>query len=111
MKKYSLVLTENFNKDFSKIIPNNLKEYARRRLELLEFEPYRGKVLCYDFFREIKIKKFRIYYMIYEDVLAVLAIAVGDKKTQKNMIESIKQKRKYFAMLVLDSVKYISKKR
>jgi len=57
---------------------------------LLSENPYCGKPLGYKFFREKKIKKWRIYYLIYEEYLVLYFINLSDKILQQTTIDKIK---------------------
>lgn len=48
-----------------------------------------GDQLRYRFFREKRIKEKRIYYLVYEDLEAVLVIAFEGKKAQQETIDEI----------------------
>lgn len=102
---YKILQTLNFDKIFKKTIPENLKESVKNKIKKLKENPYMGKPLSYDFFRELKINKFRIYYSIYEDYLIVLVIGVSDKKLQKRTINLIKKERKSFKSFVENYLK------
>ncbi len=43
----------------------------------------------YKFFREKRIKEKRIYYLVYDDLMLVLIVAISDKKTQEETINKI----------------------
>ena len=107
---YRLLRTDSFESDFNKVIPPNLKDKARKKIRSLEHNPRKGKVLSYDFLREIKIDKFRIYYMIYDDIVTILLIAVSNKKTQQQMIDKIKKERKSLQYHVNNFANYIKEK-
>ena len=49
-----------------------------------------GKPLGYPFFREKKFGKYRVYFLIYEELDAVLLVTISDKKAQPDTIERIK---------------------
>lgn len=53
--------------------------------------PFVGKQLSYKFLREKRIKDKRIYYLVYEDIVLVLLIAVSKKKDQQMTINHIKK--------------------
>lgn len=44
----------------------------------------------YKFFREKRVDGKRIYFLIYEDVVVVLVVAISDKKAQQVTIDKIK---------------------
>ncbi len=51
-----------------------------------------GKVLTYDFLREIKIGNKRIYYLIYKNLALILLVAISkNKKDQQIVIDYIKE--------------------
>ena len=52
-------------------------------------DPYFRDALRYRFFREKRFKEKRIYYLIYDDLSAVLVVAVEGKKTQQETIDYI----------------------
>lgn len=80
-----------FDKNFKKLIPKNVQEDFKKQIKkLLSENPFSGKPLGYKFFREKKIKKWRIYYLIYEDYLVLYFINVSDKKLQQSTIDKIK---------------------
>jgi len=72
----------------------------------LKDNPYVGDQLRYRFLREKRIKEKRIYYLVYDDLLAVLLVAISDKKTQKETIDRIvkyfKEYRLYMKELIMD---------
>ena len=51
--------------------------------------PYVGDQLRYKCLREKRLKEKRIYYLVYDDLMAVLVVAVGGKKTQQETIDYI----------------------
>jgi hypothetical protein len=56
--------------------------------------PYSSKPLGTPFLREKKIKKGRIYFLIYNDRCIVYFVDISNKKTQQKVINKIKQKLK-----------------
>ncbi|MGM5485302.1 MAG: type II toxin-antitoxin system RelE/ParE family toxin [Nanobdellota archaeon] len=107
---YDIIQTDYFESEFEKIIPDNLKERARKKIESLREKPKSGKPLSYEFLRELKIDKYRIYYMVYENILTILLVSTGDKKTQKLMIEEIKEKRESLKTFAHNYTNYLKEK-
>ncbi|MGV8150561.1 MAG: hypothetical protein ACP5NV_02425 [Candidatus Woesearchaeota archaeon] len=89
-----------FAKKFRKIIPLNKQYDIKRRIRKLSYNPYTGKPLGYKYLRELKIDKFRIYYIISEKEIVVLLITISDKKNQKETIEYIKRNIKEFEKMI-----------
>ncbi|HLC20253.1 MAG TPA: hypothetical protein VJK72_05000 [Candidatus Nanoarchaeia archaeon] len=59
-----------------------------------------GKPLGYPFFREKKIDKYRVYFLVYEDVTTVLLITISDKKAQQQTIDNIKSQLDFYKELI-----------
>ena len=89
-----------FDDVFSKIIHLNKQDDFKRRILKLSENPYAGKPLGYKYLREIKLDKFRVYYMVFDKEVIVLLITVSDKKTQKKTIDFIKQNTHLFKEIV-----------
>ena len=86
---HKIFTTDQFDKTFEKL-DASLKKQIEKEIEQLEITPYVGKPLGYKFFREKKVKNYRIYYLIYEDYVVVFVIAISDKKDQQRIIDTIK---------------------
>ena len=86
---FKIYTTEEFDKGFSKLDPD-LQKQIGNEIDQLENNPYVGKPLGYRFFREKKVKNYRVYYLIYEDYLVVFVITLSTKKDQQKAIDSIK---------------------
>ncbi len=89
---YIVKTTALFNADFPKIIPRQFQSDVRRRLLKLRDNPFVGRPLGDKYFRELKLDKFRIYFIIFEQEVIVFVVAVSDKKRQKETILLIKKK-------------------
>lgn len=100
VRYYRVKMTERFEKQFLKIIPLTLQKRAWGRIRKLCENPYIGKPLGYPFIRELKIEKFRIYFMIYEDEVTILLVDVSDKKEQQKIIDIINQDREFLLKFV-----------
>ena len=88
--EYAVFTTEEFERLMSK-----LNQEEQRRIEKmfrqLSANPYVGNMLRYRFLREKRLREKRIYYMVYDDLRAVLVVALGGKKTQQETIDEIVQ--------------------
>ncbi|MFW6231258.1 MAG: type II toxin-antitoxin system RelE family toxin [Nanoarchaeota archaeon] len=88
--QYVLKETEEFRKEFLKLPANIQKRFRKQMIRLKENpfalgKPLKGK----RWLRELKNKKFRVYYMIIEEDVLVLLISVSDKKHQQKVIDAI----------------------
>lgn len=89
---YEVKTTELFDTDFKKFIPKQYQKDVKRRLRKLADNPYIGKPLGDKHFRELKLGKFRIYFIVFEKEVVVFVVAISDKKTQHDTISLIKEK-------------------
>ena len=87
---FRVFTTEAFNKDFKNLTKDEQVRIKNIRDKQLKNSPYVGKPLNYTWFREKKIAGKRLYFLIYDDLCAVLIVAWSDKKTQQATINSIK---------------------
>ncbi len=56
----------------------------------LKINPFIGKSLSYQFFREKRVNGKRIYFLIYVEIKIVLLVSSSNKKFQQEIIEEIK---------------------
>lgn len=91
---YKIKFTEKFEKKLYKLIPQALQGQTWKRIRGLAKNPYSGKQLRYPFIRELKIEKFRIYFIIFDKEIVVLLVNVSDKKDQQEVIDWICDNKK-----------------
>lgn len=84
---YTLKFSDIFNKRMRKLMPKNKQIDAWSRIRKLAINPYVGKPIKYDFVRELKLEKFRIYFIIYEEDVLVFLVDISDKKKQQDVID------------------------
>ncbi len=85
---YSVYVTENFENEID-MLPESDKLIIKKIFLQLKENPYVGDPIRYKFFREKRIREKRIYYIVYDDLSAVLMVAFGGKKVQQNTIDEI----------------------
>lgn len=56
----------------------------------LKEQPFSGKPLGYEFFREKKFGNKRVLFLVYEEHKCIFFITITDKKTQQREIDLIK---------------------
>ncbi len=88
MNQYSVYTTENFGRKFTKLSAEEQKRVKKIFLQLKE-NPYVGDQIRYKNFREKRLSEKRIYYLVYDDLHAVLIVAIGGKKIQQETIDHI----------------------
>jgi len=96
MVEWSLEQTDDFEKEFNKLIPKNIREKVRSQILKLKDNPFVGKPLGFKFFREKKFDKWRVYFLIYEEKVVVYFVGVSDKKLQQQKINQLKELFKPF---------------
>ena len=85
---YAVYTTENFENEIFKLSKIEIQKIQKIFLQLKE-NPYVGDAIRYRFFREKRLKEKRIYYLVYDELSAVLIVAFGGKKEQQKTIDEI----------------------
>ncbi len=99
--------TSEFEQKFEEL-PSNVKEKFESQIKKLQENPYAlGKPLGYPWFRELKNDKWRVYYLIYDQLIVVLFVGVSDKKTQQAAINLVKNNLKVFKEFVEKEAKIL----
>ncbi len=65
------------------------QEWVSKIILQLKINPYTGKPLGTNWFREKKFEGKRLYYLIFEQKQKVLLVAYGDKKEQSDIIAEV----------------------
>ena len=89
MKTYKVYQSKNFTDKLTKL-PKGFKEWIEKIQDHLVINPYVGKPLGVDWLREKKYGKYRMYYLIYEDLIAVFMVEISEKKDQQKIINTIR---------------------
>ena len=97
-KKLSLSISYNGLKDFLNL-DNGERIRIEKKLLKLKEDPYQGKPLGYEWFRELKLNGKRIYFLIYDKTQKIGLVAISDKNTQQATIDEIKSKLKEYEEL------------
>lgn len=85
---YAVYKTESFEKEVEKLSQSDQEIIQNMLLKLAE-NPYVGDPIRYKFFREKRIREKRVYFLVYDDLNAVLIVAFGGKKAQEETIDEI----------------------
>ena len=70
-------------------LPEKEREEIKRIVLQLTENPFVGDQLQIKSLREKRLREKRLYYLVFEDLKAVLIIAISDKKAQQKTINSI----------------------
>jgi len=85
---YAVYTTKSFEKETENLSKSDKEKLHKIFLQLKE-NPYVGDDVRYKFLREKRLEKKRIYYLVYDDLRAVLVVAFGGKKAQQETINEI----------------------
>jgi len=89
MKKFKVFHSARFDRELSKQDVNLQNQVDKIENQLVK-NPYISRPLNTEWFREKKIKKYRIYYLIYENLESVFMVAMSEKKDQQKVINTIR---------------------
>ncbi len=84
-----------FDKELRKF-DSIFKEEVDKIEEHLKENPYVGDPLNVKWFREKRIGKYRVYYLIYDDLNSVFMVGVSEKKDQQKVINTIRLLFEFF---------------
>ena len=86
---YAVYTTKEFDDNFDALDESEKIRVRKIMNQLKENGDNVGKPLRYPYFREKKFENKRLYFLVYQDYMVVLAIAISDKKTQQETIDKI----------------------
>ncbi|MCR4327149.1 MAG: hypothetical protein NUV46_01040 [Nanoarchaeota archaeon] len=85
---YTVYTTEKFDEGLKRLSLNEQERIQKIFLQL-KSNPYVGDQLQIRILREKRIKEKRIYYLVFDDLGAVLIVAMSNKKAQQKTIDYI----------------------
>jgi len=89
MGKYSIYHSARFDKELEKFDKDFLNWLDNTENQLTE-NPYIGDPLGVRWFREKKHKKYRVYFLVYDDLSSVFMVGISAKKNQQKEINTIR---------------------
>ena len=84
-----VVSTKEFD-TWERLLPKDYRQQIENIIKQLKETWQVGKPLGYPFFREKKLGKYRLYFLVYEDIDTVLLVTMSDKTAQQETIDKIK---------------------
>ena len=100
---YSVYTTKSFDRETTKLSQKDKERIQKIFLQIKE-NPYVGRQLQYVHLREKRIREKRIYYLVYDDLQAVLVVAISGKKNQQatinHIIDNFVEYKKYMRELL-----------
>ena len=85
---FEVLRTKMFDKRLRKL-PAEFRGWVDKIEEQLMLNPYVGDQLQVPWLREKKLGKFRVYYLIYDDLNAVYMVNISGKKNQQQVIDTV----------------------
>ena len=86
---FRVFTTKEFDGDFNNLDESDKKRVRKIMKQLKEQGDNVGKPLKFPYFREKKFGKKRVYFLSYENLMIILALAISNKKTQQETINKI----------------------
>jgi len=86
---FKIYHSKRFDKELSKF-DQNFQSIIDKIEDKISENPYSGDPLNVKWFREKRYEKWRIYYIIYENLQAVIMVAISEKKDQQKVINTIR---------------------
>jgi|SRR3989344_3701648 len=104
MKEYKVYHSARFDKElekFGKAFQNRVDKIEDQLVK----NPYSGSPLSVEWFREKRYGKYRIYYIIYDDLEAVFMVAISEKKDQQKVINTVRMLLDFFKEEIKDLIR------
>lgn len=95
MKKFKIYHSKRFDKELARYGKSFQDRVDNVENEII-INPYVGNPLNVKWFREKRFKKYRIYFLVYEDLESVIMVGVSEKKDQQKIINTIRFLFDYF---------------
>ena len=86
---FRIFRSEWYDKKFDKLVKFE-QERVSKFEQQLKLQPYSGKPLGYEFFREKKFDGKRLLFLVYEEHKVIFLVTITDKKAQQQEIDLIK---------------------
>lgn len=94
-----VVSTKEFD-TWEHLLPKEYQKQIEGFIRQLKQNYNVGDIVSYPFFREKKMGKYRVYFLIYEDIETVLLVTISDKKAQQDTIDKIKKELDHYNELI-----------
>lgn len=106
---YAIFHTQRFDKELIKQFSlEEQRQVTQFEKKQLVNNPYVGDPLGYSFLREKKLGGKRAYFLVYEDLKAVLFVAISDKKAQQETINEIKNNLQEYYVVIKNTIRQLS---
>ncbi len=88
MVNYKVYRSERFDRELIKF-DKSFQHRVDKIEDQISENPYTGDPISVKWFREKRYDKYRIYFIIYDDLQAVFMVAISEKKDQQKIINTI----------------------
>lgn len=85
---YAVYTTESFDREVAKLSQGD-QEIIQKMFLKIRNNPYVSDQLRYRHLREKRIREKRVYFLVYDNLRAVLLVAISGKKDQQETINHI----------------------
>ncbi|MBU2616401.1 MAG: hypothetical protein KKB79_00250 [Nanoarchaeota archaeon] len=86
---YKIYQSLRFKQELSKF-DKGLQDRVEKIKDELVKNPYSGKPLGVNWFREKRYENYRLYYLVYENLQSVFMAGISNKKDQQKTINTIR---------------------
>ncbi len=104
---FRVFTAKEFDDDFDKLDESDKKRVRKIMNQLSEQGNYVGKPLGLPYFREKKFSEKRLYFLVYNEFMVILVIAINDKKAQQATINKILSELDQYQEFVIKELKKI----
>ncbi len=99
---FRVFTTDEFDNRFDNLDESEKKAVRKILGKLREQGGIVGKPLRVPYFREKKFEGKRLYFLVYDDFMVLLAVAISDKKAQQETINKILSRINDYKEIVLE---------
>lgn len=104
---FKVFRTEEFEHKMEKLLTREQHKIVDNIEDEIAEKGFTGDPLGFRFLREKRIRDKRVYFLVYEDLKAVLMVSISDKKTQQQTIDKIKTFLPEFRKFIEEKLKFI----
>jgi putative component of toxin-antitoxin plasmid stabilization module len=102
---FRIFTTKEFDDNFDRLDESEKIRVNKILSQLKENGDNIGKPIRVPYFREKKFEAKRLYFLVYENFMIILALAISDKKTQQDTINRIFSELKNYKEFIEEKIK------
>jgi len=89
MKRFKIYHSKRFDRELAKY-DKSFQDRIDKIEDEIVINPHTGNPLNVKWLREKRYNKYRIYFIIYEDLQSVIMVGISEKKNQQKIINTIR---------------------